>query len=160
MASLSAAQLAKLMRQHVDGVSSQALVEIFQSAGERFSEPTLRKYVQMGLVPRSRRVGMKGQHRGSAGLYPVEAIRLINEIKHGLAAGVGMGHLTRSMTLLRHCQQAEASVREALARLDVASKLANGSQRSALRTRLQAERKTLMGACKELVGLAKEIGAA
>ena len=38
--------------------------------GEPLSEATFRKYVQLGLLPRSVRVGRKGKHRGSQGLYP------------------------------------------------------------------------------------------
>ena len=34
----------------------------------KFSEATLRKYVQLGLLPRSVRVGRKGKHQGSQGI--------------------------------------------------------------------------------------------
>ena len=47
--------------------------------GVRLSEATFRKYVQAGLLPRSKRVGRKGKHRGSQGLYPVEAVRRIGK---------------------------------------------------------------------------------
>ncbi len=64
-----------------EGMSSGEIVEAFSRKGARFSEATLRKYVQLGLLPRSRRVGSKGKHKGSKGIYPAGVIRQINEIK-------------------------------------------------------------------------------
>ena len=64
-----------------DGMSSGDIVELFASRGTKFSEATFRKYVQLGLLPRSRRVGSKGKHKGSKGIYPVGVVRQINEIK-------------------------------------------------------------------------------
>ena len=84
MALLSATELRRVERDHEDGISSADIVELFSSKGERFSEATLRKYVQLGLLPMSRRVGIRGRHRGSSGLYPVVVVRLINEIKKAL----------------------------------------------------------------------------
>ncbi len=63
------------------GLSSGDVVEIFSRKGARFSEATFRKYVQLGLLPRSRRVGSKGKHKGSRGVYPAGVVRQINEIK-------------------------------------------------------------------------------
>jgi len=37
------------------------LLDVFPPRGIRFSEATLRKYVQLGLLPRSVRVGQKGK---------------------------------------------------------------------------------------------------
>ena len=51
------------------GIGAQ-IVEAFTDAGVRLSEATFRKWVQLGLLPRSRRVGRKGKHQGSLGLYP------------------------------------------------------------------------------------------
>jgi DNA-binding transcriptional MerR regulator len=55
--------------------------------GLRVSEATLRKYVQLGLLPRSRRVGTRGRHQGSWGLYPAWTARQVVEIKRLLAEG-------------------------------------------------------------------------
>ena len=93
MALLTAAEIRKLERQYEAGVSSSAIVEIFQSKGERFSEATLRKYVQLNLLPKSRRVGTRGKHKGSSGVYPVSIIGLINEIKRTLAAGATLDEI-------------------------------------------------------------------
>jgi DNA-binding transcriptional MerR regulator len=53
----------------------------------KFSEASFRKYVQQGLLPRSRRVGRKGKHRGSLGLYPAKTVRRINRVKQLMADG-------------------------------------------------------------------------
>jgi DNA-binding transcriptional MerR regulator len=66
---------------HPEGLTSAEIVKAFSARGIRFSEATLRKYVQQGLLPRSKRVGQKGKHRGSRGVYPSTTIRQINEIK-------------------------------------------------------------------------------
>jgi hypothetical protein len=66
---------------HADGMSVQQIVETFTARGSRLSEATFRKYVQLGLLPRSVRVGRKGKHRGSQGLYPATAVRQIDHIR-------------------------------------------------------------------------------
>ncbi len=80
-AALTEAQIRTIELKHAQGLSSQELVAAFEAQGVRFSEANLRRYVQLGLVPRSRRVGQKGKHLGSRGLYPVRAVRRINTIK-------------------------------------------------------------------------------
>jgi DNA-binding transcriptional MerR regulator len=87
MGLLSTGDVKRIERKHAEGISSSAVVELFQQKGERFSEATLRKYVQLGLLPKSRRVGAAGRHRGSSGLYPVAIVRQINDIKRALEAG-------------------------------------------------------------------------
>jgi DNA-binding transcriptional MerR regulator len=87
MALLSAAELKRVEKKYAGGVSSAVVVDLFKGKGERFSEATLRKYVQLGLLPKSRRVGTRGRHKGSSGLYPVDVVRLINDIKESLDAG-------------------------------------------------------------------------
>lgn len=67
------------------GMTSAEIVNVFSNRGIKFSEATLRKYVQQGLLPRSQRVGQKGKHKGSRGIYPVSTIRQINEIKRLMA---------------------------------------------------------------------------
>ncbi len=68
-----------------DGMSSADIIDLFSSRGVRFSEATFRKYIQLGLLPRSRRVGSKGKHKGSRGIYPAQVVRQINEIKQMMA---------------------------------------------------------------------------
>lgn len=80
-------ELADIESTYADGMTAVQIVEIFVSRGVRFSEATFRKYVQQGLVPRSRRIGRKGKHRGSMGVYPAKAVRRINAIKKLMAEG-------------------------------------------------------------------------
>lgn len=84
---LSDQELADIEAQAGDGMTAVQIVEVFASRGVKFSEATFRKYVQQGLVPRSRRVGRKGKHRGSLGVYPAKAVRRINAIKKLMAEG-------------------------------------------------------------------------
>lgn len=63
------------------------VVRLFSDRGVRLSEATFRKYVQQGLLPRSRRVGRKGKHRGSLGVYPAKTIGRVNAIKRLMAEG-------------------------------------------------------------------------
>lgn len=78
---LSDDELSEFEEQYEAGITAVQIVEIFTSRGVRFSEATFRKYVQQGLLPRSRRVGRKGKHRGSLGVYPAKVVKRINVIK-------------------------------------------------------------------------------
>jgi DNA-binding transcriptional MerR regulator len=73
--------LARLERDHKEGLTSEQIVTFLGKKGIHFTEATLRKYVQLGLLPTSRRVGMKGKHRGSQGMYPVTIIRRIQRLR-------------------------------------------------------------------------------
>ena len=77
--------LQQLEARYAEGVSSAQVVEAFVSRGVKLSEATFRKYVQVGLLPRSRRVGTKGKHKGSRGVYPVGTLRQLNEVKRMMA---------------------------------------------------------------------------
>ncbi len=74
-------ELARMEREHPEGLSSDEIVSCFTRRGVRFTEATLRKYVQLGLLPRSVRVGLKGRHRGSQGMYPATVVRRIQRLK-------------------------------------------------------------------------------
>lgn len=84
---LSDDELRELEDGFPDGITAVQVVDLFVSRGIRFSEATFRKYVQQGLVPRSRRVGRKGKHRGSLGMYPARIVRRINGIKRRMGEG-------------------------------------------------------------------------
>ncbi len=86
MTGIDEAILKNFEKQHPAGLTSVEILDFFASHGLSLSEATLRKYVQLGLLPRSVRVGTKGKHRGSKGLYPVRVIRQISEIKRMMAA--------------------------------------------------------------------------
>jgi hypothetical protein len=122
MGLLSATELKRIERKHAAGINSGSVVEIFKKKGERFSEPSLRKYIQLGLLPTSRRVGTRGRHRGSSGLYPVIVVRLINEIKRALQDGATLdelrfaraGVLGELQALVRAADVATGRLREAI----------------------------------------------
>lgn len=93
--------LRRIERELGDGVSARRVVELFQERGVPFSEATFRKYVQAGLLPHSRRVGHKGKHRGSMGIYPPGVIRQINAIKAMMAEGMTLEEIRGSFLSLR-----------------------------------------------------------
>jgi DNA-binding transcriptional MerR regulator len=84
---VSESELRRIEQEHQEGLTAAQIVDLFASRGLRFSEATFRKYVQLGLVPRSRRVGRKGKHRGSLGVYPAKAVRRINVIRRLMDEG-------------------------------------------------------------------------
>jgi DNA-binding transcriptional MerR regulator len=77
----------RIEREHPLGLTARKLVGLFTDRGVRLTEGTFRKYVQAGLLPRSKRVGKKGKHQGSQGLYPASAVRRLNLIKQMMAQG-------------------------------------------------------------------------
>jgi DNA-binding transcriptional MerR regulator len=108
-------EIERIEREFAGGISSRAIVELFRPRGVRLSEATFRKYVQAGLLPRSRRVGRKGKHRGSQGVYPVEAIRRINAIKKMMAEGMTLEEIRGSFVFfMNHIDQVEKGLEEVL----------------------------------------------
>jgi hypothetical protein len=99
-------ELDELERLYPDGLTAAQVVERFQSRGVKLSEATFRKYVQLGLAPRSRRVGRKGKHQGSMGLYPATAIRRVNAIKRMMAEAYTIEDIQK--TFLRFRDEIEA----------------------------------------------------
>lgn len=98
---LSSRQLVDIEKAHPEGLSSKEIIQVLGDHGEPLSEATLRKYVQMGLLPRSRRVGQKGKHRGSRGIYPVEVIRRVDEIRRAMDQGDTLEELARASQAVR-----------------------------------------------------------
>lgn len=78
-------ELSRIEREHGEGLTSEQIVDLFTRRNLRFTEAILRKYVQLGLLPRSRRVAIAGAQRGSQGLYPVTVVRRIQHLKSLLA---------------------------------------------------------------------------
>lgn len=99
---LAAEEIARIEQDYAAGIPARVIVELFRPRGVRLSEATFRKYVQAGLLPRSRRVGQKGKHRGSQGLYPVEAVRRINVIKKMMAEGMTLEDIKRSFVFFKN----------------------------------------------------------
>jgi hypothetical protein len=84
---LTDAELRSIEDTYGDGITAVQIVEVFVSRGIRFSEATFRKYVQQGLLPRSRRIGRKGKNKGSLGLYPAKTVRRIDHVKRLMGEG-------------------------------------------------------------------------
>jgi DNA-binding transcriptional MerR regulator len=99
---LQPADLARIERERAGGVTSREVVRLFERRGGRLSAATFRKYVQAGLLPRSRRVGRKGKHTGSTGLYPVSVVRRIDLIKRMMAEGLTLEDIRESFVAVKH----------------------------------------------------------
>ena len=93
--------LRKLERDRPNGVTSAEILSLFESHGLKFSEATFRKYVQVGLLPRSVRVGRKGKHQGSQGLYPATIVRRILAIKQMMAENLTIEEIQREFLFVR-----------------------------------------------------------
>ncbi|HET7753369.1 MAG TPA: MerR family transcriptional regulator [Anaeromyxobacteraceae bacterium] len=99
---LDPSEIARVEREQAAGISSREVVRLFEAKGARLSAATFRKYVQTGLLPRSRRVGRKGKHAGSRGLYPVAVVRRIDLIKRMMAAGLTLEEIRDSYVAIRN----------------------------------------------------------
>src|SRR5690242_10399428 len=88
-------------REHPHGISSAEILDTLASHGIKFSEATLRKYVQLGLLPRSVRVGRKGKHQGSQGLYPATVVRQVQRIKEMMAQDYTIEEIQREFLFVR-----------------------------------------------------------
>lgn len=93
--------LLRIEKRYARGISSAEILDVFASHGVPLSEATLRKYVQMGLLPRSVRVGKKGQHQGSKGIYPVRVVRQILRIKAMMSQSYTMDQIQREFLFMR-----------------------------------------------------------
>src|SRR5438552_356300 len=103
------------------GVSAAQIVDFFAPRGVKLAQATFRKYVQLGLLPRSRRVGEKGKHRGSRGLYPATAVRRIHVIKSLMDEGMTLEDIRHSFIFFRgQLDGVERSLDELFAALEKA----------------------------------------
>ena len=93
------AALSAVMERHPEGLTSAQVVEAFTKNGVRLTEATFRKWVQLGLLPRSRRVGRKGKHQGSLGLYPPSTVSRIAAIKRRMRESLTIEDIARSLRL-------------------------------------------------------------
>jgi len=94
--------LSQLERQYAAGLTSVEILDVFASHDVSLSEATLRKYVQLGLLPRSVRVGRKGKHQGSQGVYPVSVVRQILLIKQMMAESYTIEQIQREFLFIRN----------------------------------------------------------
>ncbi len=133
-------EIEQIERERAGGITSREVVRLFESRGAKLSESTFRKYVQVGLLPRSRRVGRKGKHTGSTGLYPVEVVRRINLVKRMMVEGMTIDDIRGSFVALKNRIE---DVEHGLAALlqDLGRKAREHPQRRAMESELgRAER--------------------
>lgn len=118
MSSIDEATLDRIEREHAAGVTSAEILDVFATHGVRLTEATLRKYVQLGLVPRSVRVGRKGKHQGSQGVYPVTVIRQILRVKEMMAESYTIEQIKKDVLFMRSdVEQLEATLQSIFATL-------------------------------------------
>ncbi|MBI5510082.1 MAG: MerR family transcriptional regulator [Deltaproteobacteria bacterium] len=160
MTLLSQVELRRVERQHPQGVSSAVIVDAFKSRRQRFSEATLRKYVQLGLLPTSRRVGSRGRNRGSRGLYPVVVVRLVNEIKRALDRGGTLEEIRRgSVGLSGELVAVERAWAQLWRRFeDAVAHVPAGKQQRAVRKRLSQSRRIIEREVRALDRVAVRLG--
>src|SRR5205823_11223801 len=121
VAQREADEFERLETSYPQGVSAGQIVDFFAPKGVKLAQATFRKYVQLGLLPRSRRVGEKGKHRGSRGLYPTSAVRRISLIKSLMDEGMTLEDIRRSFVFFRgQLDGVERALDELFAALDKA----------------------------------------
>ncbi len=94
-------ELDRLESASPEGLASADILAFFEQHGVKFGEATLRKYVQLGLLPRSVRVGRKGKHRGSQGMYPATVVRQVVRIKEMMADDLTIEQIQREFLFVR-----------------------------------------------------------
>ncbi len=119
MTTIDDATLNRLEKEHPAGLTSAEILDVFAQHGIALSEATLRKYVQLGLLPRSVRVGRKGKHQGSQGIYPVSVVRQIMRIKQMMAESYTIEQIQREFLFMRaDLQQLEQTLSSIFDKLD------------------------------------------
>jgi hypothetical protein len=101
MSGIDHTTLDRIETAHPAGLTSAEILDVFATHGIALSEATLRKYVQLGLLPRSVRVGRKGKHQGSQGIYPVSVVRQILRIKQMMAESFTIEQIQREFLFMR-----------------------------------------------------------
>ena len=111
--------LSQIERKYAGGLTSVEILDVFATHNVPLSEATLRKYVQLGLLPRSVRVGRKGKHQGSQGVYPVAVVRQILHIKQMMAESYTIEQIQREFLFIRNdVEQLEQMLSSIFKKLD------------------------------------------
>ena len=111
--------LSAIEKQSPQGLTSAEILDLFARHDIPLSEATLRKYVQLGLLPRSVRVGRKGKHQGSQGIYPVNVVRQIITIKRMMAEDMTIERIAREFLFIRNdMAELERTLNEIFEKLD------------------------------------------
>ena len=142
-------------RAHPDGATCQAILEFFSAHKVAISEATFRRYVKLGLVPRSVRIGRKGKHRGSSGQYPVGTAAQVNEIRRLTHGDVTIDDLVNSHFLFQ--KEIATADRHLGGIFDaMAASIANASVSASERAALASEERALRKLARDLL---KRMGA-
>lgn len=113
------ATLSEIEKSHQKGFTSVEILDVLASHGVPLSEASLRKYVQLGLLPRSVRVGRKGKHQGSQGVYPVHVLRQILQIKRMMSESYTIEQIQREFLFIRNdVEQLEQMLARIFKKLD------------------------------------------
>jgi hypothetical protein len=153
-------QLRAIETAHAEGLTAVQIVDAFTSRGIKFSEASFRKYVQQNLLPRSKRVGRKGKHKGSLGVYPAKTIRRINAVKQLMIDGYTIEEIQGQFLLYTDLVE---GVDEHLAtlwsRLATDSQRLDPSARASVAKDLERARRDGDGLVKQLEELARKVAA-
>jgi DNA-binding transcriptional MerR regulator len=155
-------ELSDIERESPGGLTSRQIVDVFTSRGLRFSEATLRKYVQLGLLPRSVRVGRKGKHRGSCGLYPADIVRRVNQVRAMMAADLTIGEIQRSFARFKEdIERVEKGVAEIIAGLEREAKgpALDAERRAAIEAEIVAAKQAAGELIRRITGVEASLAA-
>ena len=111
---LDARALAEVEAEQPVEKSANQIVDAFARRGVKFTEATFRKWVQLGLLPRSRRVGRKGKHQGSRGVYPASTVRRIGAVKQLMGESLTIEEIQRALRFKEVIESIERSLGELL----------------------------------------------
>ncbi len=139
--------LKKFESSRPEGISSQEVISIFQARGVKLSEATFRKYVQLGLLPTSKRIGKKGKHQGSKGIYPISVVRRINLIKYMMMENMTLEEIWESFLAIQNeMERAQQSldglfelIDQRIERVGLREAFAEGLKKEVEQTRKEAQ---------------------
>ena len=157
---LSERDLMEIERSNPEGLTSAQIIKIFQARGARLSEATFRKYVQLGLLPRSKRVGAKGKHRGSHGIYPCATVRRINSIKQLMSQSYTIEQIQQSFSSFKdRIEEIDAALEELFRgfQRDVAQPSFDNSRRRVLAREVDLVKRTAGELVRRLIQLESRI---
>ena len=153
-------QLRAIETAHAEGLTAVQIVDAFTSRGIKFSEASFRKYVQQNLLPRSKRVGRKGKHKGSLGVYPAKTIRRINAVKQLMIDGYTIEEIQGQFLLYTDLVEGVDEHLTALwARFATDSLRLEPSARASVHKDLERAKKDGDGLVKQLEELARRVAA-
>jgi hypothetical protein len=155
-------EIDEIERTWPNGLTSRQIVDVFETRGIRFSEATLRKYVQLGLLPRSVRVGRKGKHRGSCGLYPALVVRRVNAVKGMMAEDRTIEEIQRSFARYQDdIDSVQKDLRELLTGFEREAKSPAGDpgDKEALEQEIMEAKRAVGDLVRRISGLERRISA-